>query len=78
MSAPALPTIGTKFLFPRTPRSSERAVWTVKDVWTTTNASGKVIKTEYRATHPFTSMVVEAGFLAVTIQRAIESHGVPE
>lgn len=78
MTAPALPTIGTKFLYRRSLRHQERVVWTVVDIWTTTNAAGKIVRTEYRCTHPFVGMPVEAGFLAVSIQMAIADHGVPE
>ena len=45
MNAPAIPTIGTKFLHRRTPKVLELAVFTVEDIWTTTNAAGKIVKT---------------------------------
>lgn len=77
MTAPALPTIGTKFLYRRTPKAPGLVVWTVRDIWTTTNAAGNVVKTEYRCTHQFCGMSVESGFLAVSIQRAIADHGIP-
>ena len=50
---------------------------THKDSWTTTNAAGEVVKTEYRCTHPFAGMSVEAGFPPVSIQMAIADKGVP-
>lgn len=78
MTAPALPTIGTKFLHRRTPKVRELAVFTVEDIWTTTNASGKVVRIEYRCSHAFLGSRVESAFLAVTIQMAIEDHGIPE
>ena len=77
MTAPALPTIGTKFLYRRSLASKELVVWTVRDIWTTTNAAGKIVKTEYRCTHQFVGMAVEAGFPVVSIQMAIADKGVP-
>ena len=77
MTAPALPTIGTKFFYRRSLAARELVVWTVQDIWTTTNAAGEVVKTEYRCTHPFAGMSVEAGFPPVSIQMAIADKGVP-
>lgn len=75
MTAPALPTIGTKFLYRRTPKAPGLVVWTVRDIWTTTNAAGEIVKTEYRCSHQFCGMAVEAGFPVVSIQMAIADHG---
>jgi len=76
--SPALPTIGTKFLYRRTPKVRELAVFTVEDIWTTTDAAGKIVRTEYRCSHVFLGCKMVSGFLAVTIQMAIADHGVPE
>jgi len=78
VNAPTLPTIGTKFLYRRSQASRELVLWTVRDIWTTTNAAGKIVKTEYRCSHQFVEMAVEAGFPVVSIQMAIADHGVPE
>lgn len=78
MTAPALPTIGTKFLYRQSLKYPKLVVWTVRDIWTTTNAAGNVVKTEYRCTHQFCGMAVESGFPAVSIQMAIADHGVQE
>ena len=78
MTAPAIPTIGTKFLYRRTPKVPGLVVWTVRDIWTTTNASGKVVRVVYRCSHEFMGCDLTSEFLAVTIQMSIADHGVPE
>jgi len=77
MSVPALPTIGTKFLHRRTPKVRELAVFTVEDIWTTTNAAGKIVRTEYRCSHVFLGCKMEEAFPVVSIQMAIADHGIP-
>ncbi len=77
MNAPALPTIGTKFLR-RKSAKSDLLLHTVTDIWTTTNAAGKVVRTEYRCSHVFLGCKVEESFPVVTIQKAIADHGVAE
>ena len=74
MSAPALPTIGTKFLYRRTKHTGFVA-HTVEDIWTMTNAIGKVVRIEYRCSHEFMGCKLTAGFLTVQIQKAIADHG---
>lgn len=77
LNAPALPIIGTKFLYRRTPKASGLVVWTVRDIWTTTNASGKVVRVVYRCSHEFMGCCLESEFLEVSIQMAIADYGVP-
>lgn len=64
--------IGTKYKG----RGKFAKIWIVKDIWTTTNAKGELVKTRYVASHTFLGQeVFDYDVLPITIQRSIYENG---